>query len=76
MMLSWVELTKLLNKIENENEEPLQRIQIEQAHLRQDKDYDVSIRSPFRFGDFTILAAKIEGKKGDLRNIRKRRSQS
>lgn len=76
MILSWVELTKLLNKIEKENEEPLQRIHIQQTHLRHEKEYDVSIRPPFRYGDFTILAAKIEGKKGDLRNIRKGRNQS
>lgn len=75
MISSWVELTKLLNKIEDENEEPLQRIQLQHSHLRHDKDFDVSVRPPFRFGDFTILAAKIEGKKGDLRNIRTRRSE-
>ena len=71
LVSSWVELTRLCKKLEEKNTNPLRRIQLERSHLRHEKKFHVHIRTPFKYGDFTILAMKIEGKKGDSRNIRK-----
>jgi len=60
-MIGWVELTRLLGKIEEKMENP-RKIRLIRTHLRHDKEYEVSVRPPFRYGDFTILAAKIKGK--------------
>lgn len=73
---SWVEVTRLLTKIEETETEPIRSIQLERSHLRFDQDFDINVRSPFKYGDFTILAAKIEGKKGDIRNLRRRKNKS
>lgn len=63
MISSWVEMTKLLSKIETKfKTTTIKSISIERSHLQYNKHFDVSVHPSFQFGDFTILAAKIKGK--------------
>ena len=60
--ISWIELSKLLDKIEKETEP--QTIIVKRQHLRDDRNgYDFSLRTHFRYGDYSILTASVTGGK-------------
>ena len=60
MEISWIELSRLLEKIEDELEP--QKIVVKRQHLRDDrKGYDFSVKTHLRYGDYTILTASVFG---------------
>jgi hypothetical protein len=59
-VVSWIELSKLLKKIEDNVINP-KKIVIRKQHLREDKrEYDYSIRTHYRYGDFSVLTAQVD----------------
>ena len=60
MEISWVELQRLLEKVENVVEP--QVIQIKRQHLRDDRrGYDFNVKTHYRYSDKTILTASVAG---------------
>lgn len=61
MELSWVELQKLLEKVEGVVDPKV--ILIKRQHRRDETiSYDFSIQSHYRYSDSTILTASVAGK--------------
>ena len=61
MEYSWIELQRLLKKVEDEMEPGI--IQIKRQHLRDDKrEYDFNVRTHYRYKDLSILTASVAGK--------------
>ena len=61
MELSWVELQRLLDKVENFVDPKV--IHISRQHLRDDKSgYDFSVKTHYRYRDKTTLTASVVGK--------------
>jgi hypothetical protein len=57
--LSWVELQRLLEKVEQAVVEP-RVILIKRQHLRDDKlGYDFNVKTHYRYSDKTILTASV-----------------
>lgn len=60
MEVSWIELQRLLQKVENEMEPGI--IQIKRQHQRDDKrQYDFNVRTHYRYKDLSILTASVAG---------------
>lgn len=60
MELSWIELKKLLDLVENIASP--QVILIKRQHMRDEKDgYDFRVRTHYRYKDKTTLTASVAG---------------
>jgi hypothetical protein len=59
---SWVEFTRLLEKIEEYGVNP-RLISIQRKRLSEPENYDVRVKTGLRYKDYTLLAATIYEKK-------------
>ena len=61
MEVSWIELAKLLDRVEEKTAPKV--IKIKRQHIRDDKyGYDFTVKTHYRYKDLSILTASVMGR--------------